>query len=421
MTTMRIPSEFNDESLYRRRRRRGENADTYRKLVRMVIGLALVLVVMRQAARPEIYQTFFGGQRGEEVVPISAPPRLMAGDSAAPPTPLPTLEIDPDDRAVAAKIIAQLRLSDRRQWLVALSRWQTGRPVQMVPSTVDSVRSVMQEESEDPQRTAAWYELLEAFEQQVAAGDASTPIAKTYAPALAAWVAALDDAADAEVVDGSVWRSGDFDSFYRYLDQAPWMSADRLPTTGVLPLLQQPEVYRTEMVRVSGRVARAERIEAQDNPYGITQYWQLWLRPSDGADRPFLVIVPNVPPAVEDVGADANLEDGPPVVMVGRFLKRLAYPSQAGADLAPVVVGRLLTRRPTAASVTATSTAKSDVNDTTRLLWMVAVAVVVGVVIAALTMWRTSVAAQRSREIRSANRKQPNLSELQHPLPEERS
>ena len=57
---MRIPSQFNEDSLYRRGGRSAQPAQSYRRLLRLVLGLALVVVIMRQASRPEIYQAFFG-------------------------------------------------------------------------------------------------------------------------------------------------------------------------------------------------------------------------------------------------------------------------------------------------------------------------------------------------------------------------
>ena len=57
---MRIPSQFDDDSLYRKKIPRGESVKTFRKLIRLALGLALVAVVMLQAAKPNIYRPFFG-------------------------------------------------------------------------------------------------------------------------------------------------------------------------------------------------------------------------------------------------------------------------------------------------------------------------------------------------------------------------
>jgi hypothetical protein len=228
-----------------------------------------------------------------------------------------------------------------------------------------------------------------------------TPQNRRLAKAL---LAALDEAASSRVVDGSVWRPGDFDSLYRFLDQSDQYPRSGVTQTSVLPLLQQPDVFRDQWVSIRGSVARVERIEAKENPYAISHYWQLWLRPQDGADRPMLAIVRDVPESVAQVGADANTLEGPEVVVVGRFLKRLAYTSGVGADLAPVVIGKII------ASPIVTATASNLFPETAstphgwgRILPIV-VACAIGLLAAAVIMRQTAVSARRGRELRAAHR-----------------
>jgi hypothetical protein len=144
------------------------------------------------------------------------------------------------------------------------------------------------------------------------------------------------------------------------------------------------------------------------------------LRPIEGADRPLLAIVPEVPAAISSVGPDATETDGPAVAVIGRYFKRLAYRSQKGADLAPVVVGRLLTGPSEPASVAAPN--KQDETVASRgVLWVVLLATLIGFSIAAITMWRTGVAARRSRQLRAAHRRPPDaiLQQLGEQMPEE--
>ncbi len=257
------------------------------------------------------------------------------------------MKITPEDREVANLLTSELPPTDQRQWVVALSRWQTGRPIEQLPSSLDSVLERLASlQSISDQQRLAWKVMIDSFADEQrpnpAAERSSAQPTSLDRPRVAAFLAALDDAAASRVVDGSVWRSGDFDLFYRYLDQASGLSGEGVATSGVLPLLQQPDVFRNQLVRTSGTVARTERIEAKENPYGISEYWQLWIRPADGADRPLVAVVPAVPALVESVGPNAITEEGPRVTIVGRFLKRLAYQSALGADLAPVVVGRIV-------------------------------------------------------------------------------
>ncbi len=414
---MRIPSQFNEDNLFRRGNRRIESVQTYRRLLRLLIGLVLVVVVMRQASKPAIYQTFFGPQAS--AASGASPPSqaaLSLGFDAGQHDDLVDIKITVEDREVANLLVSDLLPLDQRQWVVALSRWQTGRPIETLPSSVDSVLERLASlKSIGDQQRLAWKVMLYAFaatETESTSERSSAQPNSLDRPRIAAFLAALDDAAASRVVDGSVWRSGDFDLFYRYLDQASGLSGQGVATSGVLPLLQQPDVFRNQLLRTSGRVARTEHIEARENPYGISEYWQLWIRPADGADRPLVAVVPAVPALVESVGPNAIAKEGPRVTIVGRYLKRLAYQSAFGADLAPVVVGRI-TSAPIAeddiAVVTQASQGIAADNTSSSRLWLtLIIACLAGLALAAITMWRTSVMAKRARQLRNEHRREPN-------------
>ena len=219
---------------------------------------------------------------------------------------------------------------------------------------------------------------------------------------------ALDEAANNRVVDGSVWRAGDFDSLYRFLDQATNVPRRGVVSTGVIPLLQQPDVFRNQWVRVRGGVARVERIEAQDNPFGFTHYWQLWLRPIDGADRPMVSIVPSIPDSVAAVvDAQSTKLEGPEVAVVGRYLKRLAYQSGIGADLAPVVVGAI-TSAPINQGESPQGLEPAETAASRPAWWPIVLASLIGVAFAIGVMWRTAAAAKRARELRTSHRAEPD-------------
>ncbi len=428
---MRIPSQFNENSLYRRGTRRSDDAHTFRRIVRLVIGIALLALIMRQAARPAIYQTFFPDTPHQGITPprpgmpgqtnsgktLAVAAVGNAADSTATGAPR---RIVPQDRAIARRVTDELLKSDQSEWVVALSRWQTGRSIDQIPSTIHSVLAILRDDGAiDPERQSDWIEMVELFQQSVDP-EAASPLAEHHQAPLRAWLAALDDAAAADVADGSPWRSGDFATLYRYLDQANTLPVDGVAASGVLPLLQQPDVYRTRIVRVAGTIALVERIEAQQNPFGVTEYWQLWLRPSEGVDRPLLAIVPQVPPSIEALPT-ASEQDGPRVTMVGRFLKRWAYPSEEGVGLTPVVVGRLMLVPVSEAELAATIDTSADPTQANRFWLTVLLAVFIGISMTVIVIWRTSVAAKRAREIRTAHRAQPDkfLQELSDTLPEQ--
>ena len=301
-SVMRIPSQFNQDNLYRRGRRRGD-LQPHRRMVQLLLALALVLVLMQQASNPKLYESFFGALTAEHEDHTAEPP-------------------------------AHVQTADANA--ASLPRQAIAPPVPDVELT-------------------------------------------------------------SQVVDGSVWRQGDFAAMFSFLQEAEGDAPAAGSAVGVLPLLQQPEVYRNQVVRCRGQVVRAQRIEATGNDFGIDQYWQLWLRPQAGADRPLVVITGSVPDAVAMVDATGIDRDGPDILVAGRFLKRLAYQSAAGADLAPVIVGRIITSTVSPPVGLGASTTYS----VSKLIAIVAAASVLGIAIAAWVMWRTSVATRQLRKLRS--------------------
>ena len=348
---MRIPSNLNRPTLYGAKRYGPADDGSARKLLRLVLALALVVVVMRQAARVEWYEPFFS----EPPAGASSPREASWPDSGRSP---------PGDAG---------------------------------------------EVSDD-------------------AGTAGGRGAVGPGPASDAPGPASDLLAD--VADGSVWRGSDFPAFYHLLAAAaeragrPQDAAPPGPLVGVLPLLQQPDIYRGRAVSVRGRVARATRREAAANGHGGGHYWELWLRPHDGSDRPLLAIVPDVPGVAESengwgvdprrLASRASLSDGPWVSVDGWFLKRLAYRSAAGVELTPVVIGRLSTTEPLSAipggeslgreeavGSPATEAAPAAWGRKAAMLAGVLVAILIGVGLGWLAVWRGAADTARLRRLRA--------------------
>ena len=210
---MRIPSQFSEDNLYRRGNP-GRTPTDHRRLVRLCVVLGLVLVVMHYAAKPAVYAPFFV---------TSATSETTAGTGI---------------RRTAA-VVAEASVED-------------GRIARTLRQAIDQALASL-DDVLPPQR-AKWSAMLDAI-----AGNEQALTDRSPAIAL---LAALDKAAAEKVVDGSVWRADDFDALYRYLDQSKDFSPHGVSATGVLPLLQQPDVFRNQLVRIHGSVARIERIQA---------------------------------------------------------------------------------------------------------------------------------------------------------------
>ncbi len=125
-----------------------------------------------------------------------------------------------------------------------------------------------------------------------------------------------------------------------------------------------------------------------------------------------MAIVPAVGDTVAAVSQAGIEQEGPPVMVAGRFLKRLAYASSMGADLAPVVVGRLVASRPKPAAAVP---AENESSTGGRLLLTVSVASLLGLGLAVIGIWRTTTAARESRRLRTAYRENPDFADLDLP------
>ena len=134
-----------------------------------------------------------------------------------------------------------------------------------------------------------------------------------------------------EAIDGTVWRSDDAAPLRELIAYAAAGRPLAGPIVNPLPLLQQPEVHRGRVFTVVGHAVR------RDEPGDGDGHATYWIRPERG-DRPVVVLTPI------DSGANPSLTPGidaeVPVTVDGVYLKRLAYRSGVGVDLAPVIVGR---------------------------------------------------------------------------------
>ncbi|MFG0267016.1 MAG: LapA family protein, partial [Rhodopirellula sp. JB055] len=348
--TMRIPNEINRDNLYRRRGRGGLPTQTYRRLFRLMLALVLVLMVMKQAARPGVYAIFFP----ETMVPVQA-------ETAS-------------------------RLTDKTDANETASEWET------VQAAVTEQILSEDQTLEDGERTPTRME---------------------------------QESLIAQVDDGTVWRAADQPALCATLalHRSPkaWSAEppfEPVLDTGLLPLLQQPDVYRGRTVRATGTLVRIVSVQANANQWGIDRYWDCWLQPDDGSLRPWLVIVPELPSGIRelvpDLASDRTSSGAvdvkaplPTIVIEGEFLKRLSYQSADGVELTPVVVGHVQAVRsngnPVVGAAIQSLASNSPVEQSPKksrslsLGMIVLIATAIGIAIGALVMWRSAVAHRRLR------------------------
>ncbi|MFK8114893.1 MAG: hypothetical protein AB8B91_22010 [Rubripirellula sp.] len=405
---MRIPSDLNPSPLYGRSRRRGASpGQSWRRVLRLCIVLGLVLVVMRQAARPGVYAVFFPSEMKQvdfNREAVGGKSRLSGGEALA----------RDGDSPISEATIDSLRDDVGRQ-LEAIEN----------SPTIES-----DEANEDSDQFQSDVEFLLRFLREPPSSDAK-------AIARAIWV---QRRLIAHSRDGNVWRADDMlgltgtIAMHRMSSPAARELQTLYPArsvAGVLPLLQQPKVYRGKGVVAGGKLVRLEKISAAENPFGVQVYWNLWLQPEDASGRPWLMVVGDLPEELvgltrsDDQSAENwdVLSPLPQVRIHGEYLKRLSYQSQSGAQLTPVVVGHVKAIRAngnglieqslveqsrrsdqlvaSAGARSATRTQSDDGVPNWRPLAMIMGAVFAGIALAVSVMWRTRTFNRQLRERRA--------------------
>jgi hypothetical protein len=103
-------------------------------------------------------------------------------------------------------------------------------------------------------------------------------------------------------------------------------------------LFRQPNQYRGRLVTVSGVVRRANRVKLPPNDYGIKEYYQIWLWPSDNPTAPVVVYCLQMPK-----GFPVGMEFAEQAEITGFFFKRWAYQAADSLRAAPELLARTLT------------------------------------------------------------------------------
>jgi hypothetical protein len=109
-----------------------------------------------------------------------------------------------------------------------------------------------------------------------------------------------------------------------------------------LQLLDQPDIYRGQFVRVRGEVRRGYRVDAPENDSGIDHYYVLWLKPDDGTNAPItlyaLSLPPEFPPLADRTATGGVTDLTESIDAGGAFFKRWAYRGERNLEIAPLLV-----------------------------------------------------------------------------------
>jgi hypothetical protein len=380
---------------------RFQSRGVFRQIFRLSALLILVFVLMKKASNPKHYEPFFGQkpstQNDQSVSGNSTQKQIERKAIVESEQPLEPPTVVSKQPNPAMTLVDKIPIARRGIWIAKLA------------DSVESARSTGARPSLPPDESGSGlrFRLSEDEIESVFKGpdlvptQDLVPVSKRIPDLLMALRA---DAMN-RVVDGSVFRSGDADALYDLLRRSPNVSSslEAAVEIATVPLLQQPDVYRGQMIRVRGQILRVERVSVMPNPFSIDEYWKLWIHPSFGSMRPMVLVARKVPSEIAalagSLGEESkNLSSGPSIDAQGLYLKRLAYRSGAGADVAPLMVGTLDDMNVERTKAKA-SLQKTDLPIPLGML--LGITSVIGVVIAVLVMREGSTNEKRIRKLRS--------------------
>ncbi|MCC9600003.1 hypothetical protein LOC67_05470 [Stieleria sp. JC731] len=392
---------------------------------------------MRQARQPGLYEVFFTASPDAVSEDVDSKSLIALPNSNTLPGPVASPTNDESQKTAresnsitnlwtdARPWVASMDLALQRDWIKTLVpiEGQLSRPNASDNASFDwegvstqqiakSSELLTQLRPSQPERKAMAERVIEQL-NQLSNIAGQSDITADQLPPMAAWATATLDALDQEalsrVQDGTFWTNDDSDAFYLQLARSERLSIRDASSIGTLPLLQQPDVYQGQTLQIIGLLQLAEKVEAKSNRSGIREYWKLWIVPNDGGVRPLIMMVPSLPTSYQNI----LLADGTPnrkgnrdvsnqLKCVGRFVKRLPYRSSVGADIAPVLIGRVLTpARASAQSLDLNNPAPQPAQQITTAGWIgILVTVIAGIMIAAGLMLRAAKESKRTRKLR---------------------
>jgi len=382
--SMRIPTGLNDGNLYRRRHQQTLEPTPYRRLIRLVFALVFVLVLMRQAGNSNAYRIFFPDTGERPDLPPSSNQKFLTDYSDYSKSRALESALPPMD-----KTISRLSVPEQDQLTQLLAAFRQ--------SLADGAKQVDDNLVQRVREAAAL--AGEPFPEDKSGEQLGDEVVRMRLQS------GLDQIYLKNVDDGSVWKKGDNQAFCRLLTNEPLqhLAKQKPRYVSVVAMLQQPDVYLRTQVAMNAQVAKVSKLKASANDFGITDYYELWLKPSDGSERPVAFFVQHVPSNVEDLVGVEFVSDGPVVSIEGVFLKRISFRSVEGSQLAPAIVGHFRYRE---APIAALQPAIVKWEPSVQVI--VISAALLGAVVALLIAVPITLSLRRSRQARLANQRLPS-------------
>jgi hypothetical protein len=253
-----------------------------------------------------------------------------------------------------------------------------------------------------PNERESWEKILRAVNERwlkqtqpaLEAAAQGQAVAAEQRRALDGFQHTLDQLSFNLVKDDAPLRPDESDLWFRLMTQAQRTPAEELAARSqrgitYVQLTRQSGHYRGDLINIRGTVRGAWKSPAVNNPWGIKDYYVLWIHPRGGPNAPVIVHLQELPegfPEIKERPADGSLtklhED---VTVDGYFFKRQAYLSADGPRTAPLVLARTLNWDPEIAKARTTTRWNPSLSN---LLWVVAGTFAASLLAAAVIYWR---------------------------------
>jgi hypothetical protein len=231
---------------------------------------------------------------------------------------------------------------------------------------------------------------------------ASVHAAAEAAPPLAGKITPREDGPWAAVQDNAMFLDAEHEAWFLLWAEAKRLSPAQLDRQAIAEvsyaqLVNQPEVYRGQAVRVRGRILRESVKQAPENDIGMSEYHQLVLAPVGGGDWSVIVYCLELPPGFPRGG---GLKED--VAITALFFKNWSSPDGEGMGLFPVLMARTFQWRPPASLP---AVRKNDETDRARVALA---AVAASFAAMAVVVW----VARQTRRQRTAGDAAPDFQRL---------
>lgn len=267
------------------------------RMLAMVVALGLVIFSIRTASNPAFWARWFPDPPSEDAPPARSKPE---------PTPLPTAQ--PDLK------YGEIRVADSDPETPPAD--EANEPPLVAPRPVERiVESNLPELGERPETVPVEINR-----------DLLLPV--------------QDDTVNL--------RAAEIEPFYTLLDYAVRVPLDELHAAGHDDvsrevLLTVPENYRGIPVTITGHLRRNVVLPAQNNLFGITQYFDGWIIVAHSANIPWRVSALEIDGSLPVAEA---VSDVVPVRITGYFFKTHGYQSKDGLKMTPWLVARKIEAAP---------------------------------------------------------------------------